>query len=119
MDLGVYPETKAGGSLLGLLPLLSLRPILPGRAEPSRTRMDFLLQAACLPKPTRRAQSPAGVRCSGATSSHCLLAGVDLPDLGAGYCLLVFCKKGPFFLFKIKYLAVISALPPLSLPVNP
>ncbi|XP_023599145.1 DNA ligase 3 isoform X5 [Myotis lucifugus] len=32
-------------------------------------------------------------------------------------CLLVFFKKELFFLFKIKYLAAISALPPLSPPV--
>lgn len=41
-----------------------------------------------------------------------LLACSDLPDPGAGYCLLMFFKREPCFLFKIKYLAVISALPP-------
>lgn len=82
--------------------------------------MDFLLQAARLPKPTNHAWSlQPGVRCSGChQGSHSPLACIDLPDLGAGYSLLVFFKKEPFFLFKIKYLAVISALPPLPPPVN-
>lgn len=56
MDLGLYPETETGSSLLGSLPALSLVacPPLPraaaGAEDPVGT--DFLLQAVSSKPPT-------------------------------------------------------------------
>lgn len=92
MDLGLYPQTETGSSLLGSRPSRSLvaGPSLPqavaGRED--RVGTDFLLQAVSS-KPPNRAWSPC--QGSGAlvppVKPVSPVACIDLSDLGAGFVI--------------------------------
>lgn len=88
MDLGMYPEAKTGGSLLGLLPFLSLQPTLPGwgRTQLGKDGLCFSKQRVFQNPPTVHGLSPTRSQVLGATRAVVLLlACIDLPDLGAHF----------------------------------
>lgn len=111
MDLGLHPETKAGGPLLELRPSLAFGHTLsasfgggPGPAGEGKNTvvgpgggwcgggggMAFLLQAVRLPDQPWSLPSQDFMAVGAAREVCLLLVYIDLSDLGAGLVVFVF-----------------------------